>query len=317
MQKNKSWRLRSTVLNLDQPVVMGILNLTPDSFSDGGQFKEPKMDDFKVDLKAFEGGASHLIHSGAGILDVGGESTRPGADPVGEEEELSRVIPAVRALVKRFDVPISVDTYRPAVAAAALEEGASIINDVAAGRYDSKEKRIVVDRPVETEEMAEVVARYGAAVVLGHMCGVPKTMQENLVERGDRVVDEVFDFLVQRRDAFVKAGVDPARIAYDPGIGFGKTLKENWTLMRETKRFAELGPIVVGHSRKSLIKDVANRRYARLNDPDGAPSLIGLDFLTAQLSAMLAYRGVDVLRVHNVAATDLALELMRTEKEMR
>ncbi len=296
---------------------MGILNVTPDSFSEGCQYQDVNDDEkFSIDLDAFAETAEHMIRSGAKLLDVGGESTRPGADPIGEEEELRRVIPAVRTLVKRFDTPISVDTYRPAVAAAALEEGAAIVNDVGAGRFVSAEERFAdLNHPAEREEMAEVVARYGAAVILVHMDGTPKTMQNNLVERGPRIVDEVFEFLAKRRDAFIKTGVDPARIAYDPGIGFGKTFEENRTLNLGIARLLSLGPVLVGHSRKSFLKEIARKRFARLKEPYRAPSVIALDFLTAQLSATLATRGVNILRVHNVEATDFALELLRARKE--
>jgi dihydropteroate synthase len=208
---------------------MGIVNVTPDSFSDGGAYLDP---DRAVDH------ALDLACKGADILDVGGESTRPGSLPVTEGEELGRVIPVIRGLRKKTGVLISVDTAKSAVARAALDAGADIINDTSALRSDP--------------DMAGLVARSGAAVILMHMKGTPRTMQKS--PRYDDLLGEVRSFLAERIRAAEAAGIPAERIIVDPGIGFGKTAEHNLTLLNRLDAFQDLGrPVCVGFSRKAFI----------------------------------------------------------------
>ncbi|MBU1965957.1 MAG: dihydropteroate synthase, partial [Proteobacteria bacterium] len=214
----------------ERTLIMGIINVTPDSFSDGGRLDSPE--------RAVEEGI-RMAAEGADILDIGGESTRPGSDPVPAEEERRRVIPVIRALAKRIDIPLSVDTMKAAIAREALAEGAEIVNDVSAMNFD--------------EEMAKVIADTGAAVVLMHMRGTPKAMQQgDLIYRSLR--GEIIDFLRNRIARAADEGIDPAQIMVDPGIGFGKTATDNMRLIRYLFEFKVLGrPVVVGPSRKAFI----------------------------------------------------------------
>jgi dihydropteroate synthase len=252
--------------------LMGVVNVTPDSFSDGGLYLDPEA--------AIVHGRE-LAGAGAAILDVGGESTRPGAAPVPAEEELRRVEPVVAGLAG-VGPAISVDTSKAAVAAAALDAGAAIVNDVTALRGDP--------------EMAALCADRGAGVVLMHMAGEPRTMQAN-PEYGD-VVAEVRDFLAARLDAAVGAGIDESMIWLDPGIGFGKTDRHNFELLRGLGDLAALGrPLVVGTSRKSFI-----------GRTDGSPADERLGG-TVATSILAAAAGADVLRVHDVREMDQALRV--------
>ena len=247
-----------------RPAVMGIVNVTPDSFSDGGEFLEPGA---AVDH------ALELAADGADLLDVGGESTRPGAQPVGLDEELRRVIPVISAIAGRTDVPISIDTMKADVAEAALAAGASFVNDVSALRGDPR--------------MVEVVAAAETPVCLMHMLGEPRTMQDN--PRYHDVVSEVATFLEQRADAVAGAGVDRARICVDPGIGFGKTLDHNLELLRRLDEIAALGyPVVVGVSRKRFLGAITG---AGERGREAAS-------LAASLAAL--HRGAWMVRVHEV-----------------
>jgi dihydropteroate synthase len=251
---------------------MGVVNVTPDSFSDGGLYLDPEA--------AIVHGRA-LAEAGAAILDVGGESTRPGAAPVPAEEELRRVEPVVAGLAG-VGPAISVDTSKAAVAAAALDAGAAIVNDVTALRGDP--------------EMAALVADRGAGVVLMHMAGEPRTMQAN-PEYGD-VVAEVRDFLAARLDAAVAAGIDESMIWLDPGIGFGKTDQHNFELLRGLGELAALGrPLVVGTSRKGFIGRI-----------DGSPADERLGG-TIATSILAAAAGADVLRVHDVREMAQALRV--------
>ncbi|HEV2858999.1 MAG TPA: dihydropteroate synthase [Solirubrobacterales bacterium] len=250
--------------------LMGVVNVTPDSFSDGGLYLDPE---------AAIGHGRELAVAGAEILDLGGESTRPGADPVGEEEELRRVVPVVQGL-QGTGAQISVDTSKAAVAAAALDAGAEIVNDVTALRGDP--------------DMASVCAERGATVVLMHMLGDPRTMQRD--PRYDDVVNDVKAFLGARLEAAVAAGIDEDRVWLDPGIGFGKTGAHNMELLRRLGELRELGrPLVVGTSRKSFIGKV-----------DGSPADQRLGGTVAS-SILAAVEGADVLRVHDVAELRQAL----------
>lgn len=229
------WRLKRRTFDLThRGVIMGVLNVTPDSFSDGGEFLDPAQ------------AVTHALRmegEGAEIIDVGGESTRPGAEAVEPEEELSRVVPVIRALRARSQVVISIDTSKAVVAREAVNEGADIINDVTALLGDSL--------------MPEVAARSGAGVVLMHMQGEPRTMQEN--PHYDDVVAEVIEFLRQRVSAAIGYGMAAERIAIDPGIGFGKKPEHNLALLSAIDRFARLGrPVLVGVSRKSFLRWLAD-----------------------------------------------------------
>lgn len=317
-----AWRLKTRTFPLDRPVLVGIINATPDSFSDGGQFSVDANSSFRVDLNAVLDKARALIRDGASMLDVGGESTRPGSEPVGEAEEIRRVVPVVKALTDAFSVPISIDTYRPAVADAALEAGAEIVNDVSAGRYVASENRFADEDETDfPEETADVVRRRGAAVVLTHMQGTPRTMQ--IAPQYDLgVFDEVFDFLRRRRDRFVELGVSADRIALDPGVGFGKTFEQNWELIRRAAEFYALSqPLYYGCSRKrflieTLRRAVANRESettltSEINanyEPFEPENIAERDVATAATTAFLAERGVRIFRVHNVLRNSVALQ---------
>jgi dihydropteroate synthase len=250
--------------------LMGVVNVTPDSFSDGGLYLDPE---------AAIAHGRELAADGAQVLDVGGESTRPGAEPVSEAEELARVAPVIEGLAGG-EAEISVDTSKAAVAAAALDAGAAIVNDVTALRGDP--------------EMAALCGERGATVVLMHMLGTPRTMQRD--PRYEDVVDEVRAFLVGRVEAVVAAGIAEERIWIDPGIGFGKTAAHNFELLRRLGELRELGrPIVVGTSRKSFIGAA---------DGSAASERLGG---TIASSVLAGAEGADVLRVHDVAEVAQAL----------
>jgi dihydropteroate synthase len=253
---------------------MGILNVTPDSFSDGGAW---------FGLEAAVAHARELAAEGADLVDVGGESTRPGAHGVGEAAELRRVLPVVEALAGELPAALSVDTSKAAVARAALAAGASFVNDVTALRGDPA--------------MAGVVAEAGCECCLMHMLGEPRTMQRD--PRYGDVVDEVRAFLEERAAAAVAAGIEPARIHLDPGIGFGKTGAHNLELLRRLDEIARVGfPVVIGASRKSFLGRLTGREDPR-------------DRVAATVAtSVLAYeRGASVFRVHDVAATADALKV--------
>jgi dihydropteroate synthase len=252
---------------------MGILNVTPDSFSDGGAHFDPQA--------AIERGL-RLAADGADILDIGGESTRPYSQPVGAQAELDRVMPVIAALRPYLLIPISIDTSKAEVARQAVAAGVEVINDVTALQGDPA--------------MLEVARRSQAGVCVMHMRGTPETMQDDPMY--EDVVREVFEFLRDRRDALVAAGIDQARIALDPGIGFGKTHDHNLMLLRDCRRLHALGcPVLVGHSRKGFIGKAIGDKSA-----DTTAGTIGV-------SLSLANQGVQILRVHDVAAVRQALVL--------
>jgi len=263
----------SRTLALDPPLVMGILNVTPDSFSDGGRFADPA---------AQRAQAEAMLATGAALIDVGGESTRPGAQPVDEVEELRRVIPAVEMLAA-LGATISVDTRRAAVMAAALAAGAQVINDVSALRHDPASLRVVADA--------------GATVILMHAPGEGDDLHAAR-NYGD-VVGDVFEFLRERRDAAIAGGIARERIVLDPGIGFGKSLADNLTLLAALPLFHELGqPVLVGASRKRMI--------ATLSAGEDAGHRLG-GSLAIALRAMAS--GVQLHRVHDVAETVQAIRV--------
>jgi len=263
-----------STLDLNSPVAMAIVNVTPDSFSDGGRFL------------AAEHAVQHGVEmaaEGAALIDVGGESTRPGAEPVDEVEELRRVVPVIRELTAVAGVPVSIDTSKPALMEAAAEAGAVMINDVNALRADGA---------------LQVAVDTGLAVCLMHMQGQPRQMQANPAY-GD-VVEDVYSFLSERIEACLAAGMDFGRIVIDPGFGFGKTLEHNLTLMRRLGRFRDLGrPLLVGVSRKSMIGTILGR--------DANERLWG----SIALGIMAIERGANILRVHDVAPTIDAMRMIR------
>ncbi len=266
-----AWICGRQSISLDRPRIMGILNVTPDSFSDGGQWQDP-------DAAVRRGLA--LIAEGADILDIGGESTRPGAAEVTADEELRRVAPVIAALARQVQVPLSVDTRKSAVARAALAAGASIVNDVSA---------------LADPEMAAVVRAAGAGVVLMHMRGTPAEMQR--APQYADVVADVRAFLASRIQAALAAGIGRGQIVIDPGIGFGKTTAHNLALLGALESLAELAPVLVGASRKRFIGEIT-----------GAPAdgrLAG-SLAVAVWSLM---RGAAILRVHDVAATRAAVRM--------
>jgi len=272
------WKTRSRALDLRQSAkIMGILNVTPDSFSDGGQF---------FGLEAAVLHARELIAEGAEIIDVGGESTRPGADPVTLEEELHRVIPVIREIRSEFpSVLISVDTYNAETARQAILAGADIVNDTTALRGDPK--------------MIDVIRENEVAVVLMHMQGLPKTMQVAPSYR--EVVSEVIEFLRERCDWLVSHGVDRETIAVDPGFGFGKRLADNIQLMRNLEAFQTLTrPLVVGVSRKSALGQLSG---------DSALPASKRIWPTVALTCLLREKGAHLLRVHDVKPNVEALRM--------
>lgn len=272
---SRVWRCGSYELALDRPLVMGILNVTPDSFSDGGRWLDP--------LAAVEKGRA-LALAGADIIDVGGESTRPGSEEVPVAEELDRVAPVVSALVNGLDIPVSIDTRHAEVAEACLDQGASIINDVSGFRD-----------PV----MVALAAACDAGLVAMHMLGEPKTMQ---VEPAyDDVVAEVRGYLGGQAAMLEAAGVGRQRIALDPGIGFGKTLEHNLALLRGLPQIASLGyPVLVGASRKRFIGDITGEVR-----PDRR--LAG----SVAVAVWAALHGAHIVRVHDVVDTVQALRTVQ------
>jgi len=264
MNAGRLWRLRTRFLSLEKPLIMGVINVTPDSFSDGGSFTSSR------DAVAH---GRRLIEQGADLLDLGGESTRPGAEPIASTTEINRVMPVLEGLTGT--VPISVDTTKPEVARLALEAGAEVINDVTAGSDPA---------------MLEVVAAAGAGLILMHMQGLPRTMQDD--PRYEDVVEDIKLFLTVRSLAARKAGVQADRIAIDPGIGFGKTLEHNLDLIREIGSLRSLGfPVVLGASRKKFLGTIT-----------GVDRPSQRDLASAVVAALAVERGADLFRVHNVTA---------------
>jgi dihydropteroate synthase len=268
------WNLGDQTLDLTaRAIIMGVLNVTPDSFSDGGEFFEHGV--------AIEQ-ARRMVDDGAHIIDVGGESTRPGSEGVTEEEELRRVLPVIDA-IKSAAAPalISIDTTKASVAAAALDAGATIINDISGGRAD--------------QEMMPLAADRGAAFIVMHMQGTPRTMQ--LQPQYDDVVGEVREFFRQQYACAIQCGIKATAIAFDPGIGFGKTLQHNLELLRNLAQLRiEDRPLVVGVSRKAFL--------GRLS---GASEMADRVAPTIAMTALLRERGANVIRVHDVKANAAAL----------
>lgn len=274
-QSSTSWTLRFGRRTLEigpRPIIMGIVNVTPDSFSDGGRFRTP---DEAV------AHALSLIGDGADLLDVGGESTRPGAAEVPVAEEIARVVPVIRGIKKHADTPVSIDTRKASVARAALEAGADMVNDISA---------------MGDPEMGPVVADAGCPIVLMHMQGAPQTMQAR--PHYDDVVAEVREFLGQAIERAQAAGIDREQTIVDPGIGFGKTARHNLELLRGTRRLTSLGrPILIGTSRKSFL--------GRLLDAEPDKRLMG----TVASCVWTRASGAAIFRVHDVADVAAALRI--------
>jgi dihydropteroate synthase len=257
----------------ERTYIMGILNVTPDSFSDGGQFLDPG---------AAVGHAKAMVRDGADIIDIGGESSRPGSDPVSVEEEKRRVLPVIRRLAKELDVPLSIDTYKSEVAREALDAGACLVNDISGLRF--------------SPNMAAIVAERKASVVVMHIKGTPKTMQK--APRYKNVVREVMDQLRAQTAMARKTGVPKDRILVDPGIGFGKTVDHNCQLIAEVGQLRRLGyPVLIGTSRKTFIGKILG---TEVDD-----RLEGT--LASNVVAVMG--GVDFVRVHDVRQTKRALTM--------
>jgi dihydropteroate synthase len=270
-----AWQLRQTTLTFERlPAVMGVVNVTPDSFSDGGRF---------FDAGRAVGHALQLVQDGAEILDVGGESTRPDSEKVDSEEELRRVIPVVAGIVSQTETPVSIDTSKASVARAALDAGAQIINDVTGLEGDPS--------------MIDVALETGAGVCAMHMQGTPQTMQDN--PHYENVVQEIKEYLLQRKNSLLDAGIPLEKICLDPGIGFGKTHEHNLELIGNSRQFLDLGcPILVGHSRKGFIGKILGDKT------------VDRDAGTLAISLNLARQNVQLIRVHEVAKTVQALRVL-------
>ncbi len=270
------------IFRRDRVTIIGVVNVTPDSFSDGGRFVA---DGEAVDLAACMDAASELVEAGAHVLDVGGESTRPGAAEVSAEREIGRTAPVIEALAQRFDLPVSIDTRKAAVAQAALEAGAVLVNDVAGLRFD----------PL----LAKTVAEAGAEVLIGHARGTPDVMQKD--PHYDDVIQEVGDELAASVALAESAGVARERISVDPGIGFGKRLEDNLALLARVGELRErlALPVCVGPSRKSM--------FAALMRADPADR----DPATHAACAIAVYEGADAVRVHDVAGAAQAVAVGR------
>ena len=271
----RQWKIADRDFDLSRHgLIMGVLNVTPDSFSDGGKFLAVE--------KAVEHGLT-MVGEGAQIIDVGGESTRPGAASVAVEEELRRVVPVIKKLRAKIDIVISIDTSKAQVARAAIEAGASIVNDVTGGRGD--------------REMMPFVAEIKAAFIIMHMQGDPRTMQSD--PRYVDVISEVADFFRQQYACALECGIDPMAIAFDPGIGFGKTLEHNLDLLAQLERIrVHKRPLVVGVSRKSFLAKLTGS--SEMNDRLAS---------AVALTSVLRARGADVFRVHDVKENVNALRV--------
>ncbi len=260
-------------LDLTNPCVMGIVNVTPDSFSDGGEY---------ASTKQAVAHALQLVEEGASLLDIGGESTRPGATPVSLDEELARVIPVIETLANIVNIPLSIDTYKPQVMQAAIDAGISIVNDINA---------------LQAPTALEVVANSNVGVCLMHMQGSPQTMQIDPLY--DDVVEEVSDFLTARLNVAIQAGIPSNRILLDPGFGFGKRTVHNIALLKQLKQLTIIGqPLLVGLSRKSVLGQVLGDNKT--------------DRLAASIAASViaAINGANIMRVHDVKATVDALKVV-------
>jgi len=271
---NKAIQLNATNLDLEQVQVMGILNVTPDSFSDGGKFAN-----FEHALKQVE----LMVRNGVDIIDIGGESTRPGALDVSEKDEIARVIPLLKAIKSRFDIKVSIDTSKAAVMAESINYGADMINDV---------------RALQNEGCVDVIAQSDIAVCLMHMQGMPRTMQEN--PQYKNIIDDIVAFFTARIKCCQKKNISKERLILDPGFGFGKTLEHNYQMLANFSQFKTLDlPLLAGISRKSMLGNLLSR--------DVEQRLAGS--LAAAIVAV--QQGASIIRVHDVAESVDALKVLK------
>jgi dihydropteroate synthase len=278
--KPRPWRVGTRLLGGDRPLIMGIVNVTPDSFFDGGQHASTQA---AVDF------AERLLADGADILDIGGESSRPGAEPVSIAEECARVVPVIAECVRRFSAIVSVDTVKSEVARAALDAGALIVNDISGGEFDPR--------------ILELPAAFGAGFVANHMQGTPRTMQAR--PRYENVVDDVKRYLHERIQILAQLGLSADRIAVDPGIGFGKTVTHNYDLIEHLESLDALGcPILLGHSRKSFIAKTPGLEESDRLHPGVA------------VAVYAALKGVSILRVHDVKPVREALRMIEAIRSL-
>ena len=269
-------RLADKVNHVEKkPAIVGILNVTPDSFSDGGRF---------LDTETAVAHALEMADEGADVIDIGGESTRPGAEPVSAQVEMQRTVPVIEKVTSLIEAPVSIDTYRLEVAEVAVRAGASMVNDISAFRV--------------SPELAGFCAEHDLDVCLVHMQGEPRTMQED--PKYEDVVDDVKSFLSERMNFAVSQGIDERRVLLDPGIGFGKTLEHNMEILERLEELTELGrPILIGTSRKRFLGRITGRE-------------VGNRVAATVASNVIAYsRGASVFRVHDVAANRDALDVAR------
>ena len=256
-------------------LIMGIVNTTPDSFSDGGKYNSASE---AIDF------AYELLREGADIIDIGGESSRPGADPISAEEEIKRISPLLSELVKNTESTVSIDTYKSSTANYALNNGACLVNDISGLSFD--------------KEMVDIVIRHNASIVIMHMKGTPKTMQKN--PNYDNVVDEICDFLTNQVNFAINKGVSSDKIIVDPGIGFGKTLNDNYEIIAKLSQICDLGhPVLVGPSRKSFIGTTLDEPVEKRLEGS----------ITA--AAMCYHSGAKILRVHDVKETKKSLSIVK------
>ncbi len=269
-------------------LIMGILNVTPDSFSDGGKFNS-------IELAVKH--AKKMVEEGADIIDIGGESTRPGAKKISSEEELKRILPIVKKLSKEINVPISVDTYKAEVAEKCINVGASMINDITALRGD--------------EKLASIVSKHKVPICIMHMLGTPKNMQKN--PNYSNIIEEIKDFLEKRSEYAISKGISKNKIIIDPGIGFGKRtgngVEDNCKIIENISEFKKLQyPVLIGASRKTFIGNISGKN--KLNPNDRLEGSIAA-------SCISAYNGADILRVHDVKETRRALDVVECIKNSK
>jgi len=264
--------------------IMGILNTTPDSFYDGGLYDKPE--------RAIDH-ALKMVDDGADMIDIGGESSRPGAEAISVNEELKRTIPVLKKIRQKSNVAISIDTYKAEVAKAALDEGANIINDISGMRFDPK--------------MVELVAQVGVPIVLMHLKGMPKTMQDNPYY--EDLIAEIYEYLNERIEFAIQHGIEQSKIIIDPGIGFGKRIEDNFEILRNLRTFKQLGcPILIGPSRKSFIGAALNLPPAERKEGTAAAIAVGI------------VNGADIIRVHDVkemAQVAKITDLLLTKRSFR
>jgi len=277
MEKLRTFKIQcgSNILDLTSRThIMGILNITPDSFSDGGKFLQPG--------QAIEHGL-RMVEEGVDIIDIGAESTRPGAEPVSVEEELRRLLPVLEGLLKRVDIPISIDTYKASVAETVLKTGASMINDISGLRFDNR--------------MKDVVAKYQVPIIIMHIKGEPRNMQQNPYY--DDLIGEIYEYLAASIHLAVKTGIARNNIIIDPGIGFGKRLQDNFEILKRLSEFQGLGcPILIGPSRKSFIGKVLDLSPDQRLEGTLAAVTIGIQ------------NGAHIVRVHDVKQVSRACHII-------